>query len=95
MEMFEGFDSKPSFKRDIAHVFDAVSSYLAKKTKKVKQNTIRIYIGYDTSTGSMGHFSIVQAGLVCSVLNVLFKLNRKFNLDSNRRSSTICERLEY
>ena len=59
--MFEGFDSKPSFKRDIAHVFDAVSSYLAKKTKKVKQNTIRIYIGYDTSTGSMGHFSIVQA----------------------------------
>ena len=91
--MFEGFDSKPSFKRDIAHVFDAVSSYLAKKTKKVKQNTIRIYIGYDT-TVSMGHFSIVQAGHVCSVLNVLFKLNMKFNLDSNRRSSTICERLE-
>jgi hypothetical protein len=27
MEMFEGFDSKPSFKRDIAHVFDAVNAY--------------------------------------------------------------------
>ena len=70
--MSDNFDSNPSFKRDIAHVFDAVNAYLVKKKKvKVKKNTIRIYIGYDTSTGSMGHFSMVQAGHICSLL-VLF-----------------------
>ena len=34
--MCDGFDSKPSFKRDIAHVFDAVSHYLEKKNLKLK-----------------------------------------------------------
>ena len=52
--MCDVFDSKPSFKRDIAHIFDAVSYYLEKKNVKVEKRTIRIYIGYDTSTGSMG-----------------------------------------
>jgi hypothetical protein len=72
--MSDSFDPNPSFKRDITHVFDAVNAYLVKKKKKkvkVKKNTIRIYIGYDTSTGSMGHFSMVQAGHICPLL-VLF-----------------------
>ena len=63
--MCDVFDSKPSFKRDIAHVFDAVSSYLEKKKVKIEKRSIRIYIGYDTSTGSMGHYSIVQTGHIC------------------------------
>ena len=65
MENCDNFDVKTSFKRDITHVFDAVSSYLSKKKVKVKSRTIRIYIGYDASTGSMGHLSIVQTGHIC------------------------------
>ena len=62
MEMGDDFNLKNSFKRDVAHVFDAVSSYLVKKRVQIEKRTIRIYIGYDTSTGSMGYFSIVQTG---------------------------------
>ena len=36
-EMSDNFDSNPSFKRDIAHVFDAVNAYLVKKTLKLKR----------------------------------------------------------
>jgi hypothetical protein len=37
MEMGDDFNLKTSFKRDIAHVFDAVSSYLVKKKSKLKR----------------------------------------------------------
>ena len=63
--MSNDFDAtRSSFKRDITHVFDAVNSYLAKKKSKGKKRTIKIYTGYNTSTGSMGHSSIVQEGIL-------------------------------
>ena len=63
--MSNDFDAKSSFKRDIAHVFDAVNSYLLiKKRGQLKKRVIKIYTGYNTSTGSMGHSSIVQEGII-------------------------------
>ena len=38
-EMSDNFDPNPSFKRDIAHVFDAVNAYLVLK-KKLKLKRI-------------------------------------------------------
>ena len=35
--MSDNFDPNPSFKRDIAHVFDAVNAYLVKKKLKLKR----------------------------------------------------------
>jgi len=56
------FEANSPFKRDITNAFDAINSYLIKKKAKIQKNTIRIYTGYNTSTGSMGHSAIVQTG---------------------------------
>ena len=60
--MSYSIDTKCTFKMDITHVFDAVDSYLIKEKGKVQNKHIRIYTAYNTSTGSMGHLSIVQSG---------------------------------
>ena len=60
--MSDDSEATSSFKRDITNAFDAINSYLIKKKAKIQRSTIRIYTGYNTSTGSMGHSAIVQTG---------------------------------
>ena len=82
--MSNDFDAKSSFKRDITHVFDAVNSYLLIKNRgKIKKRIIKIYTGYNTSTGSMGHSSIVQEGIIHTYLVKKKTFSNLFNVVSN------------
>ena len=50
------------FKRDLSHVFDSVHSYHLRNKCKKRNKLIRVYTGYITSTGAMGHSGIIQGG---------------------------------
>ena len=80
--MSNDFDAKSSFKRDISHVFDALNSYLViKKRGKIKKRIIKIYTGYNTSTGSMGHSSIVQEGIIVVLILKIINLTILINVN--------------
>ena len=50
------------FKRDLSHVFDSVHSYHLRNKCKKRNKLIRVYTGYITSTGAMGHSGFIQGG---------------------------------
>ena len=50
------------FKRDLSHVFDSVHSFHLRNKCKKRNKLIRVYTGYITSTGAMGHSGIIQEG---------------------------------
>ena len=50
------------FKRDLSHVFDSVHFYHLRNKCTKRNKLIRVYTGYITSTGAMGHSGIIQGG---------------------------------
>jgi len=65
------------FKRDLSHVFDAVHSYDLRNKCKRKNKLIRVYTGYISTTGAMGHSGIIQEG---NFIVIFKRLRHNINL---------------
>ena len=55
-------DHLTNYKRNFSPVFDYVHSFHLRYKCKKRNKLIRVYTGYITSTGAMGHSGIIQEG---------------------------------